>query len=289
MRRALLTIVLLLVLCFGLVAWMQPRRDARINALEPAGNSTLASLLGDGRQMVADYFYTEADVYFHSGYYPSVFDQARRQEEADSDVSHPEEGSSAQEEKGYMGPPLDWIDAFGRHFMPSRHTHLHGEAIGEMLPWLKLSADLDPHHIQTYLVSDYWLRRMQKSAEAEDFIREGIKYNPHSPDLLYALAQIYLEDRKDYPYAENLFLAARKCWHERDDSKPEPDPNHPSQDAKDYLLLERIYGGLDRTEQAAGHLDKAIEYLEQLKRISPVPQDVQKRIDKLKLQIQKRR
>src|SRR6185437_14427863 len=144
MRRALLTIVLLLVLCFGLVAWMQPRRDARINALEPAGNSTLASLLGDGRQMVADYFYTEADVYFHSGYYPSVFDQARKQEESDADVMHPEEGGGAdQDENGFMGEPLDWIDRFSRNFRPSRHTHLPGEKIREILPWLKLSAELE--------------------------------------------------------------------------------------------------------------------------------------------------
>jgi ABC-type transport system involved in multi-copper enzyme maturation permease subunit len=32
-------------------------------------------LLGDGRQVLANHMFTQADVYFHSGYYPSVFDQ----------------------------------------------------------------------------------------------------------------------------------------------------------------------------------------------------------------------
>ena len=32
--------------------------------------------MGDSRQLFANHFFTKADVYFHSGYYPSVFDQA---------------------------------------------------------------------------------------------------------------------------------------------------------------------------------------------------------------------
>jgi len=32
-------------------------------------------LLGDGRRLFANHFFIMADVYFHSGYYPSVFDR----------------------------------------------------------------------------------------------------------------------------------------------------------------------------------------------------------------------
>jgi len=246
MWRGRLMLILLLVGCFSLAAWLEPRHAARINANEPT-QSVLASLLGDGRKFVADYFAVEADVYFHSGYYPSVFDEARVQEIQDSDISHPENGKE-QEEKGFMGPPLDWIDRFSRHFKPSRHTHLHGNQIDEMLPWLKLSTELDPQRIQSYLDADYWLRNVGKSADAEDFVRQGLRANPHSPDLLYALGQIYLEDHKDYPRAKNLFLAAKKQWHKRDDSKPAISKN--GEDAKDYLLLESTLGGLIKLEEA---------------------------------------
>ncbi len=275
--------LLLLVLCFGLVAWLQPRHQERLDTYAPA-DGTLAGLLGESRQMVADYFYTQADVYFHSGYYPSIFDQSRKQEETDSDVSHPEEAKKGEEGKGFMGPPLDWIDRFSRHFLPSRHTHLSGNTVGEMLPWLKLSAELDPHRVQTYIVTAYWLREgLGKSAEAEDFIREGLRANPHSPDLLFALGNIYLADRKDYPRAKNIFLAAKKYWHERDDSKPAVSEN--GEETKDYLLLDRILSGLVKEEEATGHLDQALAYLQELKPNAGDPASVQKRIDELQAKI----
>ena len=93
MWRARLTLILLFVGCFSLAAWLEPRHAEKLSQSEPAG-SVLASLLGDGRKIVADYFAVQADVYFHSGYYPSIFDEARAQEEQESDISHPEEGGA---------------------------------------------------------------------------------------------------------------------------------------------------------------------------------------------------
>ena len=156
MARPRFIFILLLVICFSLAAWLQPRRDARLSR-GAATDSALATLLRDERQMAADYFYMQADVYFHSGYYPSVFDQARQEEVNDSDVSHPEETNGAPE-AGFLGPPMDWIDRFSRHFRPTRHTHLHGQLVAEILPWMRLSADLDPHKIQTYITASYFLR-----------------------------------------------------------------------------------------------------------------------------------
>ena len=75
----------------------------------------------------------------------------------------PKEGKE-HEEKGFVSKPRDWIDGFSRHFRPSRHTHLRGETVAEMLPWLKLSAELDPHRIQPR-PSAYWFREgLGKSA-----------------------------------------------------------------------------------------------------------------------------
>ena len=278
MRKAVLILVLLLVIGFSLVAWLQPRYEARMD-VSSSGN-ILADLLGDGRKMVADYFYVQADVYFHSGYYPSMFDQARQQEESDSDVAHPEEGND-EEEKGFMGKPLDWIEAFGRHFEPRVHTHLQGEQIREILPWMELSAELDPNRVQTYVVTAYWLRkRMGKPDEAEDFLRAGLRANPRSPDLLYALAEVYLDNRKDYPRARKIFLAALKCWHEVEEPKPEKTETGEGQ--RNTFLLEQILGGLAEEEAGAGHLDQSLQYLEQLKANAADPAGVQQQIDKLK-------
>jgi len=283
MWQGRLMLVLLLECCFCLAAWLEPRHATKVDANEPT-HSVLGSLLGDGRKMVADYFAIQADVYFHSGYYPSIFDQARAQEVQDSDISHPESGEE-KEEKGYMGEPRDWIDRFSRHFRPSRHQHLSGHAVGEMLPWLKLSAEIDPQRLQTYIITSYWLRAgLGKSAEAEDFIRDGLKANPHSPDLLYALGQIRLQDHEDYVHGKNILLAAKKEWHRRDDSKPAVSKN--GEETKDYLLLESILGGLVKEEEATGHLDQAVRYLEELKPDAADPKGVQNRIDELQAKIQ---
>jgi len=40
-------------------------------------------MFGDGTQAVRESFFTMADVYFHSGYYPSVFDQNSEEAEGD--------------------------------------------------------------------------------------------------------------------------------------------------------------------------------------------------------------
>jgi hypothetical protein len=282
MWRGRLTLILLFECCFCLATWLEPRHTARGNANEPSSQSVLGSLLGDTRKTVADIFAVQADVYFHSGYYPSIFDQARAQEEQESDISHPENGKE-KEESGFMAPPRDWIDRFSRHFRPSRHTHLQGKAVEEMLPWLKLSAELDPHRIQSFLVTDYWLRDLKKIDDAQDFIRVGLKANPHSPDLLFALGQIFLDDRKDYFRAKNVLLAARKEWHLRDDSKPAISKN--GEESKDYLLLDRILSGLVKEEEATGHLEQALAYLEELKPDSGNPKAVQKRIDELQARI----
>ena len=284
MWRGRLILILLFVSCFSLAAWLEPRHFERLNHGE-SSDSVLGSFLGDGRKMVADYFNTEADVYFHSGYYPSVFDQARKQEETEKDVMHPGEGGGGdQEEKGFLGEPLDWIDRFSRNFRPTRHTHLPGEQIREILPWLTLSAELDPHNVQTYMVTDYWLRnRLGKSDEALDFVRDGLNNNPHSPDLLFALGQIYLEDRKDYFHAKNVFLAAKDWWHKRDDQKP--DKSDTEGGAKDYLLLERILSGLVKEEEASGNLNQALHYLQELKPDAAEPAGVQRRIDELQAKI----
>ena len=75
MPNATLILISLLALGFTLATWLQPwhtsweghrRRDQGV----------LALFLGDGRRLFGEYFFRKADVYFHSGVYPSMFDQA---------------------------------------------------------------------------------------------------------------------------------------------------------------------------------------------------------------------
>lgn len=278
MVRPRFILVLLLVICFSLAAWLQPRREARVNQ-GVRTDSVLATLLGDGREMVADYFYTRADIYFHSGYYPSFFDRARQDEEKDSDVSHPEE-TNAPPEGGFLGPPQDWIDAFSRHFRPSRHTHLHGEMVAEMLPWMRLSADLDPHRVQTYIVASYFLRNyLGKAEDARDFLRAGLQQNPNSPELRYELGRVYFENLRDLPHARNVWLGALRSWDEVE--APKPLKTDSGEGERNIHLHSGILDSLADEELMAGHTNEAIGYFKLSKPDSPFPVRVQKRIDTL--------
>jgi tetratricopeptide (TPR) repeat protein len=272
MRKTWLILVLLFVFCFSFATLLQPMQVARDrNAIQ--GGNVLALVLGDARQMFAKQMYAKADAYFHRGNYPSIFDQAPRVEEnhMSGETHHHDEHGDEDHEEG-PAPSHDWIQSFGRHFYPSVHVHLKDGEEREMLPWLRVSAELDPHNVQTYAVTAYWLRdRLNKVDEAELFLREGLRANPNSPELLYELGRLFYENRKDSGRAKNVWQLALRRWHEVEEPK----------EHSDKLLVLNILGGLTRIEVQAGHYNDAIEYLKQLKEFSPSPEQIQKQIDLL--------
>ncbi len=275
MLKQRLILVLLLVSCFSLAIYLH---SLQVTRDEKTGRSEgfLALLLGDGRQLFSNELFSKADAYFHRGNYPSIFDRNTRKEENHmSEASHDahEQGGEHHEEEHEDVPATrDWIEALGQKFRVSAHVHLEKGEEREMLPWLRLSAGLDPHNIEAYTVSAYWLReRLKKVDEAEQFLREGLRQNPNNPDILNELAWLYFENRKDFNRARNLWRVALHQWHQIEDSKKEPD-----------IKLERgILDGLVEVELATGQPGKAVEYLQQIKGISPNPDSVQKRIDQL--------
>lgn len=286
-----LVLALLLTIGFTLATTLQPKA-ANWGERARAG-SMMQVLLGDGRRMFAQHFFVKADVYFHSGYYPSIFSQGEKkptsskhmveEEHAGHDEHH--EGETAEEhakhsedahekEMDFLGQPKDWIDRFGRKFYSSSHSHLDSpEKAGEILPWLKIAADLDPQRIETYTVAAYWLRSQQgKPAEAEAFLREGLRANPNSYEILYELGQLYAENHKDPVHARNLWELALRRWkdQEKQDKKP------------DLLVYQQVTTHLAGVEEQLGNFQQALYYRELEKEASPVPDVVQKQIDELK-------
>lgn len=245
------------------------------------GNSdgVLEVLLGDGRRLFAKQFFVKADIAFHSGYYPSIFDQA--QAPADSDHLTQEEAGGhhddAEEEHerhmSFLGPPRDWIERFGRNFMVTQHSHLEGGQQREILPWLRISADLDPQRIETYRVGAFMLRReLGKVNEAEQFLREGLKANPDSYEILFDLGRLYREDLHDDVRARNVWQLALRRWQEREAARQQPD----------LRTRADIAINLGRLEEEEGNLPAAIACLELVKANSPQAALIQQQINALK-------
>jgi len=272
---------LLLVVCFCLATdlsfWFQAWQGNRA-----ASANLMAVALGDARRMFAQHFFVKADAYFHSGFYPTIYDNLQSYQTPHiAEDSGAMRGKNTGDETSFLGPPRNWIDRLGRQFFPSVHTHLtEGGANGqeqegevrEILPWMKLSSELDPKRVETYTVTAYWLRRIGKPNEAEDFLRSGLKENPGDPQLLFDLGRLYSESRQDPVRARNVWEAGLRNL-----------SNLPEKDRDDNkFVAEQLLAALAKLEQKANNTERAVTLLARLKVLSRNPDAIQKWIDEVK-------
>ncbi len=234
-------------------------------------------VFGDGRKLFANHFFTMADVYFHSGYYPSVFDQKSGEEKEIISASHGKKETEEDEKnEDFLGKPKDWVDAFGRNFRITQHTHLENHNEREILPWLRLAADLDPQKIETYTVGAFFLREhLGRADQAEAFLREGLRNNPDSAEILFELGRVYHEGLHDRDRARNVWQLGVKKFFLRT----------PDQQKEDKLIFEELVANLGYLEEEAGNYSDAINWLRAAQKVSPAPDALQKQIDRVQQKI----
>jgi tetratricopeptide (TPR) repeat protein len=293
-RTLFLLLLALLIFCFGLAANLQPQFQSLESSRRQSDNF-FSLLLGDSSRIFANSFFVKADAYYHSGFYPTIFDnnsafQTPHMAEDTGAIASRNQG----EEASFMGPPRDWIDAFGRNFIPNRHTHLDeggpkddlstSDSVREILPWLKLSAELDPENIKTYVVTAFWLRtKLYKVSEAEQVLREGLRNNPNDTQLLFELGRIYDENYHDAVRARNIWEAALRSWARQQPGVPQSERLAMTNENFDSrFIFEQLQTSLAQLEEKVGNLDAAIARWQQAKLASPTPDDIQKHIDALK-------
>ncbi|HMC26356.1 MAG TPA: tetratricopeptide repeat protein [Verrucomicrobiae bacterium] len=284
--RSWMFIPLLASAAVSLSTWLQPWFE-RWSGNRSRSSDILTVALGDSRRLFARHFYVKADAYFHSGYYPTIFDN--HSEGGKLHIASSQSGHSHHEGDDFLGQPKDWLDRFSRHFYPSHHSHLgdpheghdehdgdkddaHGDA-RELLPWLNLAAELDPQRPETFVVTSYWLRaHLGNPEQAEQFLRQGLQANPGHYEILFELGRIYRENRNDPTRARNVWELALKNWRERQAAHEEPEP----------FVYEEILGQLAKLEEEQKDYAQAIRYLQELKLISPSKPFIEKWIGELK-------
>ena len=280
-----LVLTLLFVGAFTLATYLDPRFHAlRPQTQDQAG--FVATMMGESRRLFANQLFVEADVYFHSGYYPTMFDTPEN--EADLDVNSKEEAVSphaapasgrrpeADEGGGFLGTPHNWVERFGRHFIPTEHTHLANAKVSEILPWLKLSADMDPHRIQTYLTASYWLRgTLNQPDEALRFLHQGWQANPDSYEILLELGYVYDFNKKNPRIARNLFELALQKWKKQDTAGLNP---------PDKAHIE-IMDALVRVDEEQNDLQQLLVDLEALQALSPNKAAIEKTIQETRAKL----
>jgi tetratricopeptide (TPR) repeat protein len=260
-------LLLLVVLCFCLSTNLQPQAVAWSQTERSSG--ALGLLFGDGRKLFASQFFTMADVYFHSGYYPSIFDKSDHESEVVAASNGHTDSDEDEKKEDFLGKPKNWIDAFGRNFKPTDHTHLSHGNEREILPWLRLAADMDPQMIATYTVGSYWLREhLHQPKEAEAFLREGLRNNPNNVEILFEMGRAYEE-------SDQATNAARNIW-EVAAQKYQALPFE--QRTNDTLIYDKITVRLADLEDHSGNWADAIKWLQEAESVSRSPRSLEAQI-----------
>jgi tetratricopeptide (TPR) repeat protein len=309
-----LVFALLMALAYTLGTMTHLRAVGRTDGSQP-DEGAFKKLLGDGRRLFAGQFVEMADVYFHSGRYPSIFDRAATakspkaitsavgeapeiDEHADHEHAangncihnesheghkHDEHGNcehddSEDEHVKAMTPPTsqNWLESFIRRFRITEHTHLAQGNEREIMPWLKIAIELDPQAVDTYTTAAYWLRtKLDRAEQAEKVLREGIRNNPTNFELLYEMGRLYKDNQHNLDRARNIWRYALKCWQEQSDEAQETS----------RVFCSRIASSLGELEKETGNLPQAIKYFELAKLYSPQPEGPQRQIDELRAKL----
>jgi hypothetical protein len=265
-----LVITLLVIICFAIAGYFEPQYDAWKGSRR---QNALSLLIGDSRRLFANHFYAKADAYFHGGYYPTIFDVAKPEEKSHMEESTEQHEKEQHQDADFLEKPKDWIEAFGRNFFPSHHNHLGQSGdFREILPWLRLTAELDPQKVETYTVAAFTLRtRLNRPKEAEEFLREGLRANPDSYEILYELSRLRYEQDHDPENTRNLLNLALKKWQEREAASANPD----------LFARAQILAYCAKLEEEQGDIEKTISILEELKKTSPFKVNLESRIREL--------
>ena len=168
------------ILAFSLVA----RIFISLPVDDSAGESPLDRILTAGRAGIGADLYRQADIYFHKGV-------------------------------AFTRPPPLPHDPFRQLLdvvAPEAVVHLDGQNIREIMPWLRFTTRIDPHNIEAYLVTAFWLsEEAQRPDVAHEVLREALRLNPGTYDLYLGRGKIFLR-QKQFSAALQSLSAALRCW-----------------------------------------------------------------------------
>ena len=102
-------------------------------------------------------------------------------------------------------------------------------------------------------------------------LREGLRANPRSFEILFELGALYAENNRDVPRARAILELSVQRWIEQEARKPEPDT----------LAYGQILALLADLEERTGNLERSLTHLFRLKQVSPAPERIQKSIDEI--------
>lgn len=170
---------------------------------QKSSGSVLYRFIGSAKEGIGDALFLKADQYFHGGV-DHHFEHDEGEMEKEGFIE-----SEAEHAHGEIEEDGDWIGKINRQVGVHDHYHLKAHEAKEMLPFLALSVNLDPYHVDAVLTTAYWLgKRFGKIDAAIEVLIEGRKNNPESWEIDADLANYYYEFKHNYLWSAHHYEAA---------------------------------------------------------------------------------
>jgi tetratricopeptide (TPR) repeat protein len=192
----------------------------------PDQPSPLLGMLGQGRAVVSSHFFRLADDYFHCGQRPRK--------------STPMDGT--------------FLKRASDALRPSKHMHLSGDRIREMMPWLWFALKADPHNVQAQLTVAFWLSgKLGEHAMAQEILRIAQINNPGNEDLYVERGRIFVRaGNKDDAW--KMFDGGLVALEARPGDLSEDDRFDKAELLLYRALIDEEHGALDKARAAYGEI-----------------------------------
>lgn len=169
----------------------------------------------------------------------------------------------------------DIVSIADRHIATYSRGHLHttGDAIKEIMPWLRLATSMDPHNVEAYLVMAFWLATgVERPDLAMQVLTEAQNNNPGNYRVLLEKGRLMLH-KQDFTRAGQALDLALRQW-------PGPagliDEDQARLDRAEILTLRALL------HEHAGELDVAASMLAKVLAIFPDRLQINHRIIELR-------
>ena len=228
-----------------------------------ADGSILFRFLGETRSIISSLSILQADLYFHGGV-GHFFEE----HEHGFGVAETPKGAEVYKEpeiepRPYISP-YNVQPYLSEEISVTEHVHLEGDQLKEIVPWLYYAAKTDPHNVLAYTLTGYYLTfKLDKTDEAIEFLREGIKNNPDSWQVYAEMGVIYFQKLEDYAKAVRYLETAKKLL--------DKSPHDKFQERYVLTFLAESYEDL-------GQKDKALPLYKRLHELFPDAEAFQKKV-----------
>jgi tetratricopeptide (TPR) repeat protein len=230
MKRGLTTpaLVGLILGAWLLVFTLANRIFIRLPPDTSAQTSPLFQILNAGRTEISAHLYRRADLYFHKGV-------------------------------AFTRPPPMKGDPFRKLLdvvTPESVVHLGGQNIREIMPWLRFTTRIDPHNLEAYLVTAFWLSEEARRPDvAQEVLREGLRLNPGAYALHLGRGKLFLRQKNPVAALQSL-SAALRCWPQSPILLEPDDLNFDRAEILTYRAL--VFEMLDRPADAIHDLEDVL-------------------------------